>query len=262
MDRAAWWVTVHGITKSWTGLTEWLTLSLFFSLMPASHSYVFPSTPSWQSPVRSLFPWYCFWLVSAALLHLVVQGKTQALLLQSITNVYLQNNPSDFRPALGTSVQFSPSVMSDLLQPHGLEHARLPCPSPTPGDYSNSCPFSRWCHSTNESSIIPLSSCLQSFPASGSFQMSQFFASDGQSIGVVASVSVLPMNIQDWFPLGWTGWNSLRSKALSSVFSNTTVQKRQFFSVQLSLESNSHIDTWLLEKPSFDLCWQSNVSTF
>ena len=118
--------------------------------------------------------------------------------------------------------------MSDSLRPHGLQHARLPCPSPAPGVYPNSCPSSRWCHPTISSSVIPFSSCLQSFPVSGSSPMSQFFASGGQSIGVSASASVLPMNIQDWFPLGWTGWISLPSKGFSRVFSNITVQKHQF----------------------------------
>ena len=133
------------------------------------------------------------------------------------------------------------------LRPHRLQHARPPCPSPTSKVYPNSCPFSRWCHPTILSSVIPFSH-LQSFPASGSFQMSQFFTSGGQSIGVSASASVPPMNIQDWSPLGWTGWISLQSKGLSRVFSNTIVQKHQFFSTQLSLWSNSHIHTWLLEK--------------
>ena len=109
--------------------------------------------------------------------------------------------------------------------PHGLQHTRPPCPLPTPRVYSNSCPFSRWCHPTISSSVVPFSSCLQSFLASGSFQISQFFASVGQSVGVSASASVLPMNIQNWFHLGWTGWISLPSKGLSRVFSNTTVQK-------------------------------------
>ena len=147
------------------------------------------------------------------------------------------------------SVQFSHSVMSDSLQPHGLQHARPPCPSPTPRAYSNACPLSRWCLPTISSSVSPFSSHLQSFPESGSFPMSQFFTSGGQSIGISASASVLPMNIQDWFPLGWTGWISLQSKGLSRVFSNTWVQKHQFFSAQLSLQYNSHIHTWLLEKP-------------
>ena len=132
-----------------------------------------------------------------------------------------------------SSVQFSHSVMSDSLQPHGLQHARPPCPSPTPGVYPNSFPLNRWCLPTISSSAIPFS-CLQSFPASGSFQMSQLFASGGQSIGVSASTSVLPINSQDWSPLGWTGWISLQSKGLSTVFSNTTVQKHQFFGAQLS----------------------------
>ena len=127
-----------------------------------------------------------------------------------------------------SSVQFSHLVMSDSLWPHGLQHARPPCASPTPGVYSNSCSLSQWCHPTVSSSVIPFSSCLQSFPASGSSQMSQFFTSGGQSIGVSASAPVLSMNIQDWSPLGCTGWVSLLSKGLSRVFSNTTVQKHQF----------------------------------
>ena len=130
--------------------------------------------------------------------------------------------------------------MSDSLQPHGLQQARLPCPSPTPGAYSNSCPSHRWCHPTISSSVIPFSSLLQSFPASGSFPGSQFFISDGQRIGVSASASVLPVNIQDWFPLGWTGLISLLSKEFSRVFSNTTVQKHQFLGTQIS-EPNSEI---------------------
>ena len=147
-----------------------------------------------------------------------------------------------------SSVQLSHSVVSNSLRPHDLQHTRLPCPSPTPRAYSNSCPSSQWCHRTILSSVIPFSH-LQSFPALGSFPMSQFFKSGGQSIGVSASASVLPMNIQDWYPLGWTGWIFLQSKGLSRVFSNTIVQKHQFFSTQLSLWSNSHIHTWLLEKP-------------
>ena len=132
-----------------------------------------------------------------------------------------------------SSVQFSHSVVSDSLRPHELQLARPPCPSPTPRVYLNPCPLSQWCHPTISSSVVPF--CPQSFPASGSFPMSHFFASGGQSIGVSASASVLPMNIQDWFPLGWTGWISLQSKGLSRVFSNTTVQKHHFFGAQLSL---------------------------
>ena len=148
-----------------------------------------------------------------------------------------------------SSVQFSCSVMSDSLRPHGLQHARPPCPSPTPGVYPNSCPLSQGCHLTISSSVIPFSSCLHFFPTSGFLPMSQFLASGGQSIGVSASTSVLPMNTQDWSPLAWTGWISLQSKGLSRVFSNTTVQKHQFFCTQLSSQSNSHIHTRPLEKP-------------
>ena len=136
-----------------------------------------------------------------------------------------------------SSVQFSCSVVSNSLQPHGLQHARLPCPS-IPRIYSNSCPLSQWCHLIISSSVIPFSSHLQSFPASGSFPTSQFFESGGQNIGVSASASDLPMTIQDWFPLGWTGWISFLSKRLSRVFSNTTGQKipehSDFFIVHLS----------------------------
>ena len=146
------------------------------------------------------------------------------------------------------SVQFSRSVISDSLRPHELQHTRLLCPSPIPRAYSNSCPSSQWCHPTISSSVIPLSSHLQSFPALECFLRSCFFASGGQSFGVSASTSVLSMNIQEWFPLGLTDFISLQSKGLSRVFSNTTIQKHQLFSAQQSLWSNSHIHTWLLEK--------------
>ena len=141
---------------------------------------------------------------------------------------------------------FSHAAVSDCLQPHGLEYARLPYPSPTPGAYLNSYSSSWWCHPTISSSVVPFSSGLQSFSASGSFPMSQLFPSGGQSIVTSDSASVLPVTIQGWFPLGWTGWISLKSKQLSRVFSNTAVQKDQFFGAQLSLWSNSHIHTWLL----------------
>ena len=154
-----------------------------------------------------------------------------------------------------SSVQFSHSVVSDCLWPHGLQHTRPPCPSPTPGVYATLCPLSQWCHPTISSSVIPFSSCNQSFPASGSFQMSQLFASGGQNIGVSASTS---------------GWISLQSKRLSRVFSNTTVQNHQFFGAQLSSQSNSHIHAWLRKNKQtnkhrfdyMDLCQQSNVSAF
>ena len=146
-----------------------------------------------------------------------------------------------------SSVQSSHSVVSDSLWPHESQHARPPCPSQIPWVYSNSCPSSRWCHPAMSSSVIPFSSCPQSLPASGSFPMSQLFTWGGQSTGVSAWGSVLPMNTQDWSPLGWTGWISLQSKGLSRVFSNTIVQKHPFFSIQLSSQLNSHIHT--LEKP-------------
>ena len=157
--------------------------------------------------------------------------------------------------------------MSDSLQPHGVQHASLPCPLPTLEAYSNSCPSSWWCHPTISSFVVPFTSCLQSFTASGSFQKSQFFASGGQSIGVSASASVLPMNIQDWFPLGWTGLISLKSKGLSRVFSDTTVQKHQLFGTQFNLGSRAVMygcESWTVNKAKqwridgFELwCWRS-----
>ena len=145
-------------------------------------------------------------------------------------------------------VQFSSVAQSDSLRRHESQHTRPPCPSPTPRVYSNSCPSSQWFHPAILSSVVPCSSCPQSVPASGSFPISQLCAWGGQSIGVSASASVLPMNIQDW-SLGWTGWISLQAKGPSRVFSNTIVQKNQFFSNQLFSQSNSHIHTWPLEKP-------------
>ena len=150
-------------------------------------------------------------------------------------------------PIRFSSVQFSRSVMSNYLWPHESQHARPPCLTPVPGVSSNSCPSSRRCHPAISSSVIPFSSCPQSLPASGSFPVSQLFAWGGQSTGASASASVLPMNTQDWSPLGWTGWISLQSKGLSRVFSNT--RKHRFFGAQLSSQSNSHIYTWPVEKP-------------
>ena len=147
------------------------------------------------------------------------------------------------------SVQFSRSVVSDSLPPHESQHARPPCPSPTPGVHSNSCPSSRWFHPAISFSVVPFSSCPKSLPVSRSFSMSQLFAWGGQSIGVSALASVLPMNTQHSSPLRWTGWISLQSKGLSRIFSGTIVQKHHFFSAQLSSQSNSHIHTWPLEKP-------------
>ena len=164
-----------------------------------------------------------------------------------------------------SSVQFSHSVVIDSLRPHELQHARPPCPSPTPGVYSNSCPSSRWCHPAISSFVVPFSSCPQSLPASKSFPMSQFFAWGGQSTGVSASASVLPMNTQDWSPSGWTGWISFQSKGLSRVFSNTTVQKHQFFGTQLFhsptlISIHDQLKNHSLDQT--DLCWQSDVSAF
>ena len=147
------------------------------------------------------------------------------------------------------SLLFSHLVVSKSLQPPGLQHTRLPCPSPSPRVCSNSCPVSQWCHPTFSSFVAPFSFCLQPFPASRSFQMNQLFTSGGQSVGTSASASVLPMNIQVWFPLGLTGLISLLSKGFSRVFSSTTVWMHQFFGAQPFLLSSSHIHTWLLEKP-------------
>ena len=170
------------------------------------------------------------------------------LVKQNTEAIYSHLSPCLICPIVISSVQFS-SVVSDSLRLHELQHARPPCPSPTPRIHPNPCPLSRWCHPTISSSVIPFSSRPQSFPASGPSPMSQLFASGGQSIRVSASTLVLPMNTQDWSPLGLTSWISLQSKGLSRVFSNTTVQKQQFFCAQLSLKSDSHIHTWPLEKP-------------
>ena len=148
-----------------------------------------------------------------------------------------------------SSVQFSHSVVSDSLRPHESQHARPPCPTPTPGIHPNSCPSSWWCHPAISSSVVPFSSCPQSLPASESFPMSQLFTWGGQSTGVSALVSVLPKNTKDWSPLEWIGWISFQSKGLSRVFSNTMVQKHQFFGAQLSSQYNSQIHTRPLEKP-------------
>ena len=155
-------------------------------------------------------------------------GKVMSLLFNMLSRLVITFLPR-------SSVQFSHSVVSDFLWPHELQHSRPPCPSPTPGIYPNPCPLSQWYHPTISSSVIPFSSCPQSFPASGFFQMSHLFTSGGQIIGASVSASVLPMNIQDWFPFGLTGCISLQSKGHSRVFFNTTVQKHQFFGAQLSL---------------------------
>ena len=161
----------------------------------------------------------------------------------------LRNNYRNTSSRKFSSVQFSRSLVSDSLRPHESQYAQASLSITNPRVYSNSHPSRWWYHPAISSSVVPFSSCPQSLPASGSFPMSQLFAWGGQSIGVSASTSVLPMNTRDWSPLEWTDWISLQSKGLSRVFSNTTVQKHQFFSAQLSSQSNSHIHTWPLEKP-------------
>ena len=180
---------------------------------------------------------------SSSILPVNIQGwfplgltDSISLLSKGLSSIFSSTTQLSFKVKLwGLSVQFSCSVESDSLQPHGLQHATLPCPSPTPRTYSNLCPSSQLFHPTISSSVSPFSTCLHSFPASGTFPVSQLCASGGQSIGVSASASVLSMNIQDWFPLGWISWISLQSKGLSKVFSNTTVQKGQFLGTRLSL---------------------------
>ena len=159
----------------------------------------------------------------------------------SVSRTFIYSKIKDFNER--SSVQFSCSVVSDSLWPHESQHARPPCPSPTARVHSNSCPSSRWCHPAISSSVVPFSSCPQSLPGSESFPMSQLFAWGGQSTGVSASASFPPEKSQGWSPSEWTGWTSLQSKGLSRVFSNTTGQKHQFFSTQLSSQSNSHIHT-------------------
>ena len=176
------------------------------------------------------------------------------MLLWKILNEIFDQHIITTRPSKSGNyyqhIQFSlVAQLCPILQPHEWQHTRPPCPSPTPRVHSNSCPLSRWWHPAISSSVIPFSSCPQSLPASGFFPMSELFTRGGQSIGVSASASALPMHTQDWSPLGWTGWISLQSKGLSRVFSNTTVQKHQFFGAQPSSQSNSHIHTWPQEKP-------------
>ena len=186
--------------------------------------------------------------MNAILIFLIPISHAKTTLSLKFSVSLLLTTGLDLLSCLKAQFSSVQSLGHDSLQPHGLEQARLSCPSPTPRACSNSCPLSWWCHPTISSSIVPFSSCLQSFLTSGSFPMSQFLASGGQSVGVSASASVFPMNIKGWFPLGLTGWISLQSKGLSRVF-NTTVRKHQFFDIQPSLWSNSHISAWLLEKP-------------
>ena len=187
--------------------------------------------------------WKKIWLFKGngkiAFYHSIISGKS--LFLFAIKYIQCKTYHLKHFYIYSPVVAVVHSVMSDSLWLHGLQHARVPCPSPSPGACSNSCPLSQWCHPTISTSVAPFSSCLQSFPASGSFQMSQFFASGSWSIGVSTLTSVLPMNIPDWFPLGLTGLISLQFKGLSRIFSNTMVQKHQFFDAQLSLWSSSSV---------------------
>ena len=221
------------------------SLLLLFSCQSCP-TLVTPRTIAHQAPLSMGFSRQEHWIGG----HFLLQGiftTRDWTLVSCIAGKFFTTEPPG-KSIIGSSVQFSRSVVSDPLQPHESQHARPPCPSPTPGVHPNSCPSSQWCHPAISSSVVHFSSCPQSLPASGSFLISQLFAWGGQSIGVSASASVLPMNTEDWSPLGWTGWISLQSKGLSRVFSNTTVQKHQFFSAQLSSQSNSHIHTWPLEK--------------
>ena len=196
--------------------------------------------------------WYCTGGSDQDHLHEKEMQKVKMVAWRGLTNSWEMKRSKKQRwKGKLSSVQFSSVTQScpTLCDPHESQHTRSPCPSQTHRVYSNSCPSSRWCHPAISSSVVPFSSCPQSLPASGSFPISQLFTWGGQSIGVSVSASLLPMNTQDWSPLGWTGWISLQSKGLTRVFSNTTVQKHQFFSAQLSSQSNSHIHTWPLEKP-------------
>ena len=197
-------------------------------------------------------------LVELSFQHLVLLVLTSVILVRVLefpTEIFiwiflmLKDRFSAFSCLLAVSVQFSHSVVSDSLRPHESQHARLPCLSPTPGVHSNSCPLSRWCHPAISSSVVPSSSCPQSLPASGSFPMSQFFTWGGQSIGVSALASFLPKKSQGWSPSDGLVGSPCSPRDFPRIFSNTTVQKHQFFSTQLSSQSNSHIHTWPLEKP-------------
>ena len=244
MDYSPPGSSAHGILQA--RILEWVAI-------PFSRGSPQPRDQAWVSCIAGRF--FTIWATDVALLP--TNGQKQQLWRPSSFCMPIEGSRAELeliiqRSAVWVrtgSVLFSHSVVSNSWCPHGLQQARLPCPSPTPGACSNSCPLSQWCRPTISTSVIPFSSCLQSLPVSGSFPMSQFFTSVGRRIGVSASASDLPMYIQDWFPLGWTGWISWLSKGLSRVFSNTRVQKHQFFGAQLSLYSITHIHTWLLEKP-------------
>jgi len=269
-SRSWWWTGRPGILQSlgsqrvrnnwvtelnWTEVTIWHTIDYIWWIWKVIS--ILESGPE-NKPVKN----------RDCILSIFVHTKSAITGMEYILNIYISELDlhneyvhnfkcgDDFTVAyiytrihLNMQFQFSHSVVFNSLQPHESQHDRPPCPSPTPGVHPHSCTSSWWCHPAISSSVIPFSSCPQSLQASGPFPRSQIFAWGGQSIGVSASASVLPVNSQDWFPLGWTDWTSLRSKGLSRVFSNTTVQKHQFFSAQLSSQSNTHIHTWPEEKP-------------
>ena len=222
-----------------TYFTQWWFLSPSMMLsMTLNHSFLCLSNIELYIHTPSSYPFLCWYTFG--------YFQVQAMVNSAAMNIWIHVSfwimmffdiwlGVGFLNYMFSSVQFSHSVVSNSLHPHEQQHTRPPCPSPTPRVHSNPCPLSRWCHPTNSSSVVPFSSCLQSFPASGSFQMSQLSASGGQSIGVSDSTSVPPMNTQDWSPSEWTGWISLQYKGLSRVFSNTTVRKHQFFDAQLFL---------------------------
>ena len=227
-----------------------LTLFLQFIRCAASFVFVTPARVwtkgirvSWSRKVPKMFT------SMASSLNRANGEELTLILPRSLISVYFTSLRLSSFTYQFSSVQFSHSVVSNSLRPYETQHARPPCPSPTPRVHSNSYPSSRWYHPTISSSAVPFSSCPQSLPATGSFPMSQLFTRGGQSTGVSALASVLPVNTQDWSPSEWTSWISLQSKGLSRVFSNTTVQKHQFFGAQLFSQSNSHIHTWPLEKP-------------
>ena len=234
---------VHGRSSTWIDFVEWintLTPCLYYIMLAyvCAHSVmcVTPWTTACQASLSMGFPrqMYWSWLPFPSAGDLPDPGIQAESLSPAWASGFFTTDPCG-RPLLLHWVQFSHSALSNSLWPHELQQARPPCPSPSPGVYPNSCSSSQWCHPAISSSVIPFSFHLQSFPAPGSFQMSQFVTSGGQNIGVSASTSILPMNTQDWSPLGWTSWISLLSRGLSRVFSNTTFQNNHFFSAQLSL---------------------------
>ena len=279
MDRGAWWAAVHGVAESQIR-PKWLGHAHMPQPSSTEEEVSRPPTPgkeerainlpslrarAYQDKIVHLNNFNIinvnnlvgtdiygkvvafgrFWWgrkIASIIFSSVQVGILLLIVLEDI-------NRKRKSPKIYISVQFSHSVVSDSLWSHESQHARPPCPSPTPRVHSNSHPSSRWCHPAISSSVVPFSSCPQSLPASESFPMSHLFTSGSQSIGVSAVASVLPTNTQDWSSLEWTGWISLQSKGLSRVFSNTTVQNHQFFGAQLSLWSNSHIHIWPQEKP-------------